>query len=354
MLIYEHVMLTESIFTLLVTAAVWLALAGSANRSWLWLGFSGAVASLGSMIRPVGLVLAFVVPPVMLWLIPRRSGFVLAGAFLAAFGLVMSPWVLRNALVHGDAEVVHPGRFLVERTIRYNPTGVSMYSGADRPGDSQRMRAGRAILRAIEPEQPTSFEAHSALVRRLRLSDAEASDLLRDLAIDAILRSPGLYLWGTWQELGVLAMNRPESVAYHAEIRRQSWRGSELLDQVSDGRIPELIPPTWDAGAHLPISEAVANIYQPARWSFLLIALTGLAAVWGVRDADRRPVLLPVGTAIGMALCTVLVVGSLARYRYPIDPLLHVTAASSATWLVASISARIGRRRTALQVQPTT
>jgi hypothetical protein len=349
MLIYEHVMLTESLFTLLAVATAWLALQGSTNRSWFWLGLSGAVASLGAMIRPVGLVLAFVVPPVTLWLIPRRSGLVLAGAFLAAFGLVMSPWVLHNALVHGEAEVVHPGRFLIDRTIRHNPTGISMYSGDDRPGESQRMRAGRAILRAIEHERPSSFEAHSALVRRMRLSDAEASDLLRDLAIDAMLRSPDVYVMGTWIELGVLVMSQPETVANHVENRRQSWRGSDLLDLVNDGTIPELIPPAWDSGPHLPVSEAVANIYQPARWNLVLLGLTILAAACGIRDARRRAVLLPIGVVIGIALCTVLVNGSLPRYRYPMDPLLHVAAASSAVWLVSTIIARVGRRRTALQ-----
>jgi hypothetical protein len=229
-----------------------------------------------------------------------------------------------------------------------------MYSGEDRPGDSQRMRTGRAILQAIEDERPSSFEAHSALVRRMRLTDAEASDLLRDLAIQAILRSPDVYLWGTWLELGVLVTSQPESVSAHVESRRQSWRGSELLDLVKNGTIPELIPPTWDAGSRLPIAEAVANIYQPARWNFLLLGLALLATAWGTRDLERRGVLVPLGTVAGIALCTVLINGSLPRYRYPMDPLLHVAAASSAVWLLAAVRARLQRPRTALPVGPVT
>jgi 4-amino-4-deoxy-L-arabinose transferase-like glycosyltransferase len=130
MLIYEHVMLTESLFTLLIVAAVWLALRGVSQRSWPALALAGAVASVGAMIRPVGLVLAIVIPMVTLGLLPRRESIKLGVVFLAVFGLVMSPWVLRNALVHGEAEVVHPGRFLIDRTIRHNPTGVSMYFAA--------------------------------------------------------------------------------------------------------------------------------------------------------------------------------------------------------------------------------
>jgi hypothetical protein len=273
--------------------------------------------------------------------------------FLAAFGLVMLPWVLRNALVHGEAELVHPGRFLVDRTIRHNPTGIPMYSGENRPGESQRMRDGRAILRAIEHERVSSFEAHSALMRRMRLSDAEASDLLRDLAIDAILRSPDVYLWGTWLELGVLVTSRPESVSEHVADRRQAWRGDALLDLVKNGTIPELVPPTWDASGRLPIAEAVANVYQPAHWNLLLLALALLAAAWSIRDSQRCAVLLPLGTVAGIALCTVLINGSLPRYRYPLDPMLHVAAASSAVWLLAAVRARLRRPRTTLQAQPT-
>jgi 4-amino-4-deoxy-L-arabinose transferase-like glycosyltransferase len=354
MLIYEHVMLTESLFTLLIAAAVWLAILGVSNRSWLWLLLSGVVASLSAMIRPVGLVLAFVIPPLTLCLIRREAGVRLAGVFLVAFGLVMSPWVLRNALVHGEAEVVHPGRFLIARTFRHNPTGISMYSGGDKPGESQRMQDGRAILRAIEEERPSSFEAHSALVRRMRLSDAEASDLLRDLAIDAILRSPDVYAMATWMELGVLVFSEPESVAQHVEDRRQAWRGDELLDLVKDGTIPELIPTTWDADSHLAIAEAAASVYQPAHWNGLLLVLSVIAAAWGARNADRRAVLFPLGTVAGIALCTVLVNGSLPRYRYPMDPLLHVAAASSVVWLVAWVRAGLRRPSIALHRRPGT
>jgi hypothetical protein len=269
--------------------------------------------------------------------------------FLAAFGAVMAPWIVRNAIVHGEAEVVHPGRFLVARTLRHNATGMLMYAAPDRSDEPERIRDGREIIAAIESERPTSFEAHSALVRRMRLSDAEASDLLLELAIDAIVRSPDVYLWGTWLEVGELIMLQPESVAEHVQHRRDSWRGSELLDLVEDGRIPELIPTIWDAGPHLSRAEFVASIYQPARWSIPLLGLSVLAAIWGGRDRDRRSVLLPLGAVVGIALCTVLVNGSLPRYRYPMDPLLHVAAAVGGVWLLFAACARAGRRGTVLQ-----
>jgi len=343
MLIYEHVILTEALFTFLLVASLWLVLLGASHRSWRKLGLAGGVASLTAMIRPVGLCLALVVPLVLLWLAPRRDGLKWGAAFLVAFGLVMAPWVLRNALVHGEAEVVHPGRFLIDRTIRHNATGVSMYSAPDRPGDSRRIRTGRAILRAIEPEEPSSFEGHAALMRRMQLTDAQASDLLRDLAIDAILRSPAVYLQGTLMELTVLVNGTPESVAKHVVDRRSSWKGSDLVSLIATGTIPELIPPTWDPEPHLAIAEAAANVYQPARWNVVLLILAACAAFWGVRDSSRRAVLLPLGIVAAMSVCTVLINGALPRYRYPMDPLLHVAAASSLVWIGSTLRVRLWR-----------
>ena len=164
MLIYEHVILTESFFTFLIVTVMWLLIVGMADRSWIKVALAGAVASLSAMIRPVGLTLAIVMPVMIFWLAPRREGLKLAFAFATAFGVIMAPWVLHNALVHGEAEVVHPGRFLIERTIRNNPPGVSMYSGPDHEGDSRSIRAGRAILRSIDRSVrlPSRLTAHSS------------------------------------------------------------------------------------------------------------------------------------------------------------------------------------------------
>ncbi|MFN0071031.1 MAG: ArnT family glycosyltransferase [Chloroflexota bacterium] len=341
MLMYEHVILTEALFTVLLVATLWLLLSGLMRRSMLLIAFAGLIASLGSMIRPVGLALTFAVPVLVLWVVPRRDALKLGAVFLAAFGLVMAPWVLRNALVHGEAEVVHPGRFLIERTITNNQTGIPMFAGPDRATDSRRIRTGRAILRAIESERPNSFEAHNALVRRMNLTDAQASDLLWDLAVDAIVRAPDVYVWGTWLELGELITGERETVSSHVADRRSSWKGTELMRLVNAGLLNDLLPVSWDEEGHRAIADAVTQLYQPTNAILLILGFSIIATAWGLRDSSRRLALLPVGMALALAACTLIINGAFPRYRYPLDPLLHMAAAAGCVWTCTAVRARV-------------
>jgi hypothetical protein len=161
-----------------------------------------------------------------------------------------------------------------------------------------------------------------------------------------------VYLRGTWLELGNLLTSDPDSVARHVADRRSSWKGEELTRLISDGTINELVPESWDSNEHLAIAEAAAMLYQPARWIWLLLGLSVAAALCGVRDPSRRAVLLPLGVIAAVTLCTVLINGALPRYRYPMDPLLHVTAAAGLVWVAASARGRVWRARASLTSQP--
>jgi hypothetical protein len=255
--------------------------------------------------------------------------------YLTAAGLALMPWIVHNALVHGEAAPVHPGRFLIERTIKSNQTGVSMYDAPIDPDDPPLVRERQKILREIEPEGPTSYEVHDALTRELDLSDAEASDLMWDLATDAIRREPDAYLFGTWIELAMLVRGQDESVWQHTLDRRSAWKGEELDDLLEDGTIPDLIPEIWaEQEERVLVAETIAHLYQPSYWIALLILGSALAAIWGARDPSRRSVLVPLGVVAGLVLCTVAINGAYPRYRYPLDPLLHITAAAGLLWTI--------------------
>src|SRR5436305_810145 len=87
---------------------------------------------------------------------------------------------------------------------RWRAGAPPMYAAADAPGDPPLLRAGRRVLREIEPEQPNSYEILAALVRRLNVSETQASELMWQLSVDAIRRHPAAYLTGTIIQLGQL------------------------------------------------------------------------------------------------------------------------------------------------------
>src|SRR5207249_5396142 len=141
----------------------------------------------------------------------------------------------------GEATPVHPGHFLIMRTIQRSGGGVPMYADPDAPGDPSLMRAGRRVLREIEPEQPNSYEILAALVRRLNVSETQASELMWQLSIDAIRRHPAAYLSGTIIQLGQLLQGDDESAQDHA-ARPSAWHGRELDRLLRDGTLPDLMP----------------------------------------------------------------------------------------------------------------
>ena len=62
----------------------------------------------------------------------------------------------------------------------------------------------------------------------MNLTDAQASDLLLDLSIDAIRRSPDVYIKSTGLLSIDLIRGERETVARHVDDRRSAWKGMEL------------------------------------------------------------------------------------------------------------------------------
>ncbi len=336
-LVYEHVILSETLFTLLLTVGIWMMVVALRRRNPGWPAVAGVLAGIAALVRPIGLVLLPILP-VLSVLVLRRRALVASGWYLAAFTVALAPWVARNVLVHGEAAPVHPGRFLIERTVKHNPTGVAMYAGPDSPDDPKLLRDGRRILREIAPEDPTSFEIHDALSRRLKLTDTEASDLMWELSVDAIWRHPGAYALGTWTELIRVVLGQAESVEEHVLARRSAWKGRDLERLLRDGKLPQLLPEALPDHQQQPrVAEQIARLYQPSAWIAAILAANALALYWALRDPCHRAVLLPLGVTAALVVCTAVINGGYPRYRYPLDPLLHVSAAAGLAWTVGAV-----------------
>ena len=149
-----------------------------------------------------------------------------------------------------------------------------------------------------------------------------------------------MYLAGTWDQLVKLIIGDDESVARHVG-RRSAWKGKDLERVSDEGMLPpSLSEPELPPDEALGLAELMGHLYQPSGWMVAILAGCGLALYWAVRDTARRPVLLPLSAVAILAVCTVAMTGSLPRYRYPLDPLLHVAAAAGIVWTVGALLER--------------
>jgi hypothetical protein len=263
-----------------------------------------------------------------------------AAALVAGVLLVWLPWSARNALVHGSFSAEgNAGQTLVGRAMRHDP-GFAFENPNDPDPDRQRareiMRDGRGKF--VSPTR-------TRIMRDLGLTDAEANRLMRDLSLEAILRQPGYYLWGTLTWFGQLAQGTPERYRDHWQTRRDSGSREEW-EAIFD--IKHLLgPPTPLQQAQYDEADALMNVFQPARLGptiplLALIGAVGLALGLGARRPRPGVAAFLLLVAVGLILAAVAMVAPLARYRYPIEPLLGLLAAGGTSTVVALV--RQGRR----------
>jgi 4-amino-4-deoxy-L-arabinose transferase-like glycosyltransferase len=331
LLVAEHYVMAEALFIPLLTAAVAaLCPALSAPGRWpLFLG--GALIGVAALARPIGLVLA---PALAVALLVQERGLrraVLRGLpALAGLALVMLPWMTRNAIVHGTFSAEgNAGQTLVGRTMRHD-RGFAFENPDDPDPDRQRareiMRAGRGGF--VSP-------VRERIKRELGLGDAEANRLMRDLALEAVLRQPDYYFAGTLANFGRLVQGIPERSRDHWATRRdernrEEWEGHDAIRHL-------LGPPTPTQERQYAEADAILNLYQPARlgWPVPILVLVGLVAL--LRSHRRAAGILIGLTAFGLLLLAAALVAPLARYRYPAEPLLTLLAAGGLATVVALV-----------------
>jgi 4-amino-4-deoxy-L-arabinose transferase-like glycosyltransferase len=351
LLIYERLVMTETLFTMLLTAATFTLVLSASTRGWRWPLVAGLMIALATLTRPVAQPLLLLLP-VALRLGGRRWRDVALGslAALIGYGLLLVPWSVRGTLAGAGGDVGALGQTLVGRTARHDRRDVAADRGfifydptidADDP-DPTRL-AARKILQDAANRGSSGRAVHTRIRKELGLSEASADRLMRDLAIEAIRRRPFYYLSGTMQRF-VRIWSTP------AERLDASWNDQGTIrrsweDAPSAPLLEQLAGPV---NRELPYAEALAGAFQPAR----LGPLHGLLFVLGLAVAMWRPYRLALVPALAVLLMlglSVALVGGVSRYRYPEDPLIFVV---SAVGLVggARLFAAVRSRRTAVNV----
>jgi hypothetical protein len=337
----EHTVMTEALFVPLIagsmTALVWALRSG---RLWA-LGLAGLLLGLATLTRPVAQALVPVIPLVIL-LVSRawRPTILRSAVALGAFGLVLAPLMIGSAIAQDSASVGSLGQSLIGRTARHDRGAWTYYDPALHANEPEDRIRARRILQQAADNGSSGKAIHTRLRRELGLSPAEADRLMRNMAIEAILRRPDYYVTGTLQRFTRMAdgsVERLRDARNTADTARQRWE-----DEPSKHL---LAPATPAEDRAMPFASALVSIWQPGYVgpALPLLALLGTVVAL-LRPAWRPAVALGLASLALLAISAALV-GNVSRYRYPVDPLLAVLAVGGLTWLVGLVWDRVAARK---------
>lgn len=325
LLIYEHYLLSEALFTLLLTSSLWLVVLGIQRGSGRWLLASGVALAIAALCRPIGQLV-----------LPLALGFVLLSGgrnlregarrvALAALGaaLVMAPWMLRNLVAHETfAAEGALGQALIGRTIRHDK-GFRYHDPANPDVDPLREAARKIIAQESATGEPSGGRITARVREELGLSQSQTSSLLRTLALQAIWERRDYYARSTLGFAWELYEGKIERLLGHWRQRTtRNW------DNKWDPRIAPLVDDELPAeGPLFRQVDAAANFAQPYRHRRPITYAIVLGAALAVLVPRWRGALLPLGVAAAMILASAALDGPVYRYRYPVDPLLAILAA---------------------------
>jgi 4-amino-4-deoxy-L-arabinose transferase-like glycosyltransferase len=351
LLVYEHYVLTEALFTFALTATlVVLTAAWHRQTARLWL-VSGLLIGLAALVRPVGqavlpLALLAAILPGRRRLaerpLPLRHGAVAVTLVLIGFALPIVPWTIRNQLTHNLSTPSTFGRTLIARTAYYD-RGFVFYDPQRPPADSDSTRVrGRQIIQQGADDRESDGTISGRLQDELGLDPIGANALMRDLAVEAILRQPGYFIRGS-AEFALHIFNGVEVRLrdHEAERRDVEWR--ERTRHL-------LMTQPYSEDDFRAASRQLAW-YQPARFApFPLVLFAGglLGAVVALR---WHPALLPGLAAATLVLASAALDGPQERYRYPADPAISVMMTGGVVAVFGLVRWVVGRVRRSAGVQ---
>ncbi|MCC6176515.1 MAG: glycosyltransferase family 39 protein [Chloroflexi bacterium] len=342
LLIYEHYILAESVFALLLALAVLgtMAAVGHGARAALLGGVALAGASL---FRPIAEVLIPVLPAFFL-LVARPSRRALTLSAFAGLGFLglMLPAVTVDATLRGGFSSGAVGEHLLWRITRSDAEYISRDDVPRAEPDSPHAVAKRLVIRrAADRRLPQ--EIYTELHSDLGLGASEADGVMREVALEAIGRQWQRYVTSTLamsiqlflgadQPLGEVSKRDGEARYANPQTRQRSWFEDRVLHL---GEPPSLaVQNEFDEAAWL------TGLFQPGQfgivWPALILLGGGLAAF----GRPSRLGLLLVLALPPLLLANAAFAGPEARFRYPLDPLFGVLASGAAmTVLVLAVDA---------------
>jgi hypothetical protein len=325
LIIYEHYLMSEALFTLVLTLGLLVLVVALRRPTRGWLLAAGGAVALACLTRPIGQAVApIAVGMPFLLALPRwRAGLMRAALVAVGLVLVLAPWTLRNLLVHGTPGTEGAlGQALIGRTVRHDK-GFLYDDPAHPDPDPTRAAARKIIQQEADTGEPSGGTITARVRDELGLTQAQTSTLLRDLALAEIAERPGHYLGTTREMAWDLFQGRNERLLGNWRTRTtRNW------DKKWEPRIVALLDP--DRPAEGPLYERaddVTSFFQPWRWRTTLSWLFGIGVVVSLIVPRFRPALVPAATAAVLVIAAAALDGLVWRFRYPADPAIAVVAA---------------------------
>ena len=352
LLIYEHYLLAESVFALLLALAV-LALMAAVRHGRGAALAGGLALGAASLFRPIAEVLVPVVPLFFLLAAGSRRHALRLSAF-AGLGLVLvlGPAFLGDLALRGGASSGALGEHLLWRITRSDRGYIGRDDVPREEPDSPRAAAKRYVVQqAADRRLPQLI--YTDVRRDYGLSAGEADAILREVALEAMARQPIRYVTSTVrmagelffaedQRLGDVSKRDGEARYSNPQSKQRDWFEERIL------HLGE--PPSLPVQNEFDRAEALTGVYQPGRFLPLIAVLVVVATVLAAMGRPNRLGLLIALALLPMLLANAALAGPEARFRYPLDPLIGVLAAGGLMGVLAlarqAIGARIGGVRT--------
>jgi len=325
-------LLSDSLYALLLTAAVLLLVRHLRTRGWAALLAAGAVLGAACYVRPVGLAMAAVCAGVLLL---SRRGLGRAGALAGVVAACVLPWVVRNAV---RADYAGFSSFASHAAYYFAaPEVLARVKGADtrhcfpipelladvEGTDAEAARLDLALqLRAHSQLSPSDSPGDRARYARRRAWEIIASHPWTYARVH-LVGSLGFWLPGTTDVL---------------EVAGVTTGGRGTLDVLHRHGLLAAARHYFRDGAGL--------------WA----AAAGLTAIWAAAMAGAigwvakrrcRGVSAAGWLAVALVAVAALLPGpfGLPRYRLPVTPLLHVAAGAGWIAIIAAMKRRREARR---------
>lgn len=319
----EHLLMSESLFTLLITVAVAMLL-WRPRPSWQVAAGAGLLLGYAVVVRSAG---AGVVPVLLGCLIVRRAGWKACTAIAAASALPLAGYAMWFHAARGTYSLTtSEGLFLWGRTASF-ANCAKMKPPPDElkfcpPPGARRLAPGTVIWRKVAPPRrlhPTAvYPPNNAL--------------LRDFAIRAIIASPRGYLRavtrGTLKAFGTRRLPYPNADTeklYHFPAKPHDFPGPKgqlgLLSALDYARTTT--PPSY-------VSEPYAGLLRSYQKAVFLpgpvLALIFLLGAWGFVVRRRTDVLLAWAAAAALLLFPIATADFDYRYVLPVVPFACLAA----------------------------
>ena len=338
--LYEHAVMTETLFTVLLLCALALVLLRLPGATWLKVAGFGLLAGTATLVRPTGLLLpclALLLPGLgpasgaaraaarhrRLWQASRRVRLTLVALVGAA--LIVAPVMVWNKRTHGVFALTTSLQRVMLYRIEQAPRRLLRGRGGGDPLLGQ--------IKATISHHPTSpwVGPYGGLHERFHLWSDALDPLLMRVALDFVRADPLAYIGD--------AMRRLPLVLAESEATATGLVQHDRQEYIIAGGADKLGVSEYDYGADLAAAHAFDQRTGFLRYSRYAWPLLGLAVLGAVFRPGRG--LVPAAVLLYVVLVSVGVNTPVVRFRYPVTWAIYLLAAAGAAVLFSTLRAAL-------------